>query len=299
MTISNALPGRRRPGRSWLRSLWLVLLLGAAVAHALAVPLAPIPKLDSPVVDTTGMLDAAQRARLTQQALQLQQRKGSQLQILVVPTTQPEDIADYTQRVFDQWSVGRKGVDDGVLLVVAKDDRRVRIQTGYGLEGAIPDITANRVIQEYLVPQFRNGDYAGGIAEASAALVGLIDGEPLPAPVGGNADAPDAPPPGVILIVVALAAIFISRVLRKAPLKIRMVICGVLGAGMAGLMTLSLLYAVFGFFVGMIVSVFPQNGGGRFTSGNGGGSRGGGFGSGGGWGGGGGRSGGGGASGSW
>ena len=104
----------------------------------------------------------------------------------MVPTTQPEDIAQYTTRVFDQWQIGRKGVDDGVLLVVAKDDRRVRIEPGYGLEGAIPDAIANRVIQEYLVPRFRAGDYAGGITDATAVLVKIVDGEALPAPVSSQ-----------------------------------------------------------------------------------------------------------------
>ncbi|PZT02809.1 TPM domain-containing protein, partial [Stenotrophomonas maltophilia] len=168
-----------------LATALLALLLWLPLA-AQAQQLAPVPALDSPVVDTTGTLDAAQKQALVQQALDLQQRKGSQLQVLVVPTTQPEDIAQYTTRVFDQWQIGRKGVDDGVLLVVAKDDRRVRIEPGYGLEGAIPDAIANRVIQEYLVPRFRAGDYAGGITDATAVLVKLIDGETLPAPVSGH-----------------------------------------------------------------------------------------------------------------
>jgi uncharacterized membrane protein YgcG len=159
-----------------LATALLALLLWLPLASH-AQQLAPIPALDSPVVDTTGTLDAAQKQALVQQAMDLQQRKGSQLQVLVVPTTQPEDIAQYTTRVFDQWQIGRKGVDDGVLLVVAKDDRRVRIEPGYGLEGAIPDAIANRVIQEYLVPRFRSGDYAGGITDATAVLVKLIDGE--------------------------------------------------------------------------------------------------------------------------
>jgi uncharacterized protein len=165
----------------------LLCLLGLGWAGALlAQQLAPIPPLDSPVVDTTGTLDMAQKQALEQQALALQQRKGSQLQVLIVPTTQPEDIAQYTTRVFDQWAIGRKGVDDGVLLVVARDDRRVRIEPGYGLEGAIPDAIANRVIQEYLVPHFRQDDYAGGITAATAVLVALIEGEALPAPVASN-----------------------------------------------------------------------------------------------------------------
>src|SRR5690606_39475925 len=100
----------------------------------------------------------------------------SRLQILMVPSTRQETIEQYTQRVFDQWKLGRKGVDEAVLLVVAKEDRTVRIQPGYGLEGAIPDITAGRVIREYLAPRFRQGDFVGGLEEASAQLVKLIDG---------------------------------------------------------------------------------------------------------------------------
>ncbi|MBN8225858.1 MAG: TPM domain-containing protein, partial [Xanthomonadales bacterium] len=151
------------------------------------MPEAAIPALDAAVVDTTGTLDAATRQRLEAPARALQQRKGSQLQVLVVPSTQPESIEQYALRVFEAWRLGRGGVDDGVLLVVAKDDRAVRIETGYGLEGAIPDAVANRVIQEYLVPKFRAGDYAGGIEDATAVLAGLVEGEPLPAPVSRNA----------------------------------------------------------------------------------------------------------------
>ena len=159
---------------AWL--LWLAWL------PAQAQSLAEIPALTSPVVDTTGTLSAEQKQPLEQQALALQQRKGSQLQVLLVSSTQPETIEQYAVRVFEHWKLGRKGIDDGVLLIVAKDDRAARIETGYGLEGAIPDAIANRVIQEYLVPKFREGDYAGGIADATGRLVQLIDGEPLPEP---------------------------------------------------------------------------------------------------------------------
>lgn len=166
-----------------LLGLCALLLPGWLLAQSQAA----IPALDSPVVDTTGTLDAATRAQLEAQARQLEAGKGSQLQILIVPSTAPEDIARYAQRAFDAWKLGRPGVDDGVLLVVAKDDRRVRIHTGYGLEGAIPDALARRIIQEYMVPRFRQQDYAGGILEASAQLVRLIEGEPLPEPVAAHA----------------------------------------------------------------------------------------------------------------
>ena len=133
-----------------LLALWLLCLPVMAGASK-----ATIPAFDSPVVDTTGTLDATSKQQLEQQSLALQQRKGSQLQVLLVPSTAPETIEQYAVRAFEQFKLGRKGVDDGLLLVVAKDDRKVRIEVGYGLEGAIPDITAGRVIQEYLVPKFR------------------------------------------------------------------------------------------------------------------------------------------------
>ncbi|MBN8791296.1 MAG: YgcG family protein [Stenotrophomonas nitritireducens] len=290
----------RIAGRMLLCCLMLV-----SAGSALAQALAPIPPLDSPVVDTTGTLDAAQRQALVQQALALQQRKGSQLQVLIVPSTQPEDIAQYTTRVFDQWSIGRKGVDDGVLLVVARNDRRVRIEPGYGLEGAIPDAIANRVIQEYLVPRFRDNDYAGGITEATAALVKLVDGEELPAPVASNRDPGDGDATFFVALFIGGFASMLARLLfarRSRPLK--GVLAALLGGG-AGWLLLSLagggIAAAAAFFLSLGgLSPGGFAGGGGFGRGGfgGGGFGGGGFG-GGGWSGGGGRSGGGGASGSW
>jgi len=294
------------------RRLFATLALLCACALAQAQQLAPIPALDTPVVDTTGTLDAATRQALEAQALALQQRKGSQLQVLMVPSTQPEDIAAYTQRVYDQWKLGRKGVDDGVLLVVARDDRRVRIQPGYGLEGAIPDATAERVIQEYLVPKFRAGDFAGGITDATAALAKLVDGEPLPAPMadnrsrGGNG--------GGDWLFALFAAFVVAQVARgifgRAPSPLR----GLLGAGAAGavawLIAQALLVGGIGAVIGLLLGLakaepgrYARHGGWGGLGGSGwggGGLGGGGFGGGGGgWSGGGGMSGGGGASGSW
>ena len=161
---------------------YLVFLLCLFVTSGVAAQLAPIPPLSAPVVDTTTTLTAGQQEQLNEQALALSRDKGSQLQVLIVPSTKPEDIAAYAQRVFDQWKLGRKGVDDGVLLVVAVKDRTLRIQTGYGLEGAIPDATAKRIIQEDIVPKFRANDYAGGIIAGTERLKRLIEGEALPPP---------------------------------------------------------------------------------------------------------------------
>lgn len=181
-----------------LRSLWLVVLLLTLClsAAAGAVDLPPIPPLDSPVVDTTGTLDAAARERLAARARALHERKGSQLQVLIVPTTAPGDIEQYSQRVFDAWKIGRPGVDDGVLVLVAKHDRAVRIQTGYGLEGVIPDAVAHRIIEEQIKPRFRTGDFAGGLDAATAALQKLIDEESLPPPKPSTAT-PDTGDPEV------------------------------------------------------------------------------------------------------
>jgi len=291
-----------------LRGLLLAWLLCLALP-AWAQREAAIPPLSSPVVDTTGTLDAAQKQALEAQALALQQRKGSQLQILMVPSTAPETIEQYTQRVFEQWQIGRKGVDDGVLLVVAKDDRRVRIEPGYGLEGAIPDAIANRVIQEYLAPRFRSNDYAGGLADASAALVTLIDGEALPAPVSTNR-VQGAPAGGnwtLALGIGLFAGMFLRGLLGWAPRPLRALLSGA-GAGVAAFLFTSLLVAsgaaaVVGLLVGLTSTgrggVFARNGGWGGGGGFGGGGGGGFGGGGGGWGGGGGRSGGGGASGGW
>ena len=283
----------------------LAALLCLPGAVALADALAPIPALDAPVVDTTGTLSAADVSRLQAQALDLQARKGSQLQILIVPTTAPESIEQYAQRVFDQWKLGRKGVDDGVLLLVAKDDHQARIQTGYGLEGAIPDITAGRVIQEYLVPKFRAGDFAGGLDDATAQLVRLIDGEALPAPMapsaghGGNGG-------GDKLFLLVFLLFFFRGLFGWLPTPVRMA----LFAGGAGLVAWLITHAVpwtgLAALVGLVIGALGASTG-RYARDSGwggwggGGSSGGGWsgGGGGGWSGGGGSSGGGGASGSW
>jgi len=290
------------------RALALAFLLFACLP-AWAQQAAAIPALTSPVVDTTGTLSAAQTQQLEQQALALQQSKGSQLQVLLVPSTQPETIEQYTQRVFDQWKLGRKGVDDAVMLVVAKDDRRVRIQPGYGLEGAIPDAIANRVIQEYLVPKFRAGDYGGGIVDATAQLVKLIEGEPLPPPVSDNRvrESDGSPDWMFALFAAFIAATIVRGMFGKAPKGLRSLFTGGAAGGVAWLLSSLIPLAGVAGLIGLIYGLtsassgrFARHGGwGGFGGGGGGwGGGGGGFG-GGGWSGGGGMSGGGGASGSW
>jgi uncharacterized protein len=152
-----------------------------------------VPQLTGRVVDLTGTLSSDQIAAQTQRLKDLQTRKGSQIAVLIVPTTQPETIEQYSIRVAEAWKIGRKKIDDGALLVVAKNDHKLRIEVGYGLEGALTDVTARRIIDEVIVPQFRRGDFSGGIAAGITRMIGVIDGEPLPAPAPEASHASDPP----------------------------------------------------------------------------------------------------------
>ncbi|SAL02698.1 lipoprotein [Caballeronia arationis] len=141
-----------------------------------------IPNLTARVTDETATLTAEQRASLEQTLQAFEAKKGSQISVLIVPTTQPETIEQYSMRVVEQWKLGRKRVDDGALLIVAKSDRALRIEVGYGLEGALNDATSNRIINEIIVPKFRQGDFYGGIAAGVGGIMNVINGEPLPPP---------------------------------------------------------------------------------------------------------------------
>jgi uncharacterized protein len=298
----------------------LHLLLAGLLAVCLLAPMAAaraevaVPVLKARVTDLTGTLTAQQTQQLEAKLAALEQRKGAQVVLLMLPSTQPDDIADYATRVFDRWKIGRKGVDDGVLVVVAKDDHRAMIETGYGLEGAIPDAAASRIIREYMSPKFRVGDFYGGLNDAIGALTRLVDGEPLPPPLQG----PQPNPGGVAhghdwftgLIVGWIALVWARGMLRRVSRLPRAGIVGgvtgVLAWLFSGLWPLGLALGAIGLLVGMtggIGGAFARHGssggwGGGF--GGWGGSGGGGFGGGGGgFGGGGGSTGGGGASGSW
>jgi uncharacterized protein len=165
-----------------LRRLGLALLLAAAAGLALAQDLVPVPALSARVIDETGTLSTEQRRALSDKLQAIEAQHGSQVVVLMVPTTKPEDIADYTQRVGDAWKIGRRDVGDGLLVVVAKGDRRMRIAPAKALEGAVPDLAAKRIIDEQMVPAFRQNDYAGGLNLAVDALAARIAGEGLPEP---------------------------------------------------------------------------------------------------------------------
>ena len=163
------------------RVLVFVFALLAGVL-ALAQDVLPVPELTARVVDQTGTLDAIQRKGLEEKLAAFEQRKGSQMVVLLVPTTQPEDIASYANRVANAWKIGRKDVGDGILVVVAKEDRKVRIEVAKTLEGAVPDLAAKQVIDDAITPRFRQGDFAGGLQAGVDQLIARVQGEPLPAP---------------------------------------------------------------------------------------------------------------------
>lgn len=157
------------------------LLACLAALGAFGQNLQPIPDV-ARVTDLTGTLTADQQAALEEKLRGFEARKGAQLAVLIVPTTEPEAIEQYGIRVAEAWQLGREKVDDGALLIVAKDDREMRIEVGYGLEGALPDATANRIIEDTVAPLFRQGDYYGGINAGLDQMMRVIEGEPLPEP---------------------------------------------------------------------------------------------------------------------
>jgi uncharacterized protein len=295
--------------------IFLCFFLLVATAQAQDSGLQAIPAFSNYVVDTTGTLDQGQQQALIAKIDALAKSKGSQIGVLLVPTTQPEDIAAYAIRVFDAWKLGRKDVNDGVLLLVAKNDHHVFIQTGRGLEGAIPDITAARVIREYITPKFRANDFAGGINDAVDALTKLIQGEQLPPPLTNDRDLRKHGNGSNGVFNAALFALFAILWARgmfgRLPGVARGGLVGVVGGGAAwllsgGVVPLAIGLGAVGLILGFLGggaggfanrggwSVFPGGFGGGGFGGGGFGGGGGGFG-----GGGGGDSGGGGASGSW
>lgn len=258
----------------------------------------PVPPFTAFVTDLTNTLSPDQRATLEQDLSAFSQRKGSQIAVLLVPTTEPEPIEQYALRVAEAWKLGRKGVDDGVLFLVAKDDRAMRIEVGYGLEGVIPDAVAKRIISEIVTPYFKQGDVYGGVDAAVERLIRLIDGEPLPAPERRDRQWSGAEDLLPMFIMGALVLGLVLRGLfgRLAGASLTAGIGGLLVWVMLGSLLLGLVAAVIAFFLTLVMGTPLGRGG---YGGRVGGAMLGGGGFGGGFGGGGGSFGGGGASGRW
>ncbi len=196
------------------------LLLACALGwSALAPAQVPIPPLTGHVIDQTGTLTAEQRASLEQTLTAFEAKKGSQLAVLMIASSAPEAIEPFALRVAEQWKLGRKKIDDGAILVVAKGDRAMRIEVGYGLEGALNDLTSKRIISETILPRFKSQDFYGGITAGVGQMMRVIDGEPLPAPsnkpTGGVGDVQQYAP---VLFILALAVGGVLRAtLGKLP----------------------------------------------------------------------------------
>ena len=215
-----------RGARAALRS---ALLIAGVFACFSTKAQTPVPELHQRVTDLTATLTGEQVATLDDELASLEARKGAQIGVLMLATLTPpadvpasaDDIETFATRVFERWKLGRKGVDDGVLLIVVKNDHKVRIEVGYGLEGAIPDAAAARIIREYVTPKFREGDYYAGIHDATTTLARLIDGEPLPAPLEGTraADSQQPPAPWWAALFVAAFASLMLGFLLAATLK--------------------------------------------------------------------------------
>lgn len=285
----------------WLGFLLASFLLGTAQAEV------AIPPLKQRVTDLTSTLDASQIQALEAKLAAFEKAKGSQIAVLILPTTQPEVIEQFAIRVVEAWKLGRKGVDDGVLLLVAKDDRKLRIEVGYGLEGALNDATAKRIVAEVISPAFKQGDFYGGIDAGVNSIIKVIDGEPLPPPASGgqvqDSDSDDLSNLlGIGFVIFMMGNIILRQMLGRLPSGL--LVGGAIGA-IAWFMLLSMGIAVVVGVVAFVLSLMfgSSSGGSAMPVGWGGGGGGGSWGSGSGgssWGGGGGGDfGGGGASGDW
>ena len=286
---------------AWWRTARAGLLACALgwTTHAMAQ--VPVPALRGHVTDLTATLSEEQKAALEQTLTAFEARKGSQLAVLMVPSTAPEAIEQFAIRVAEKWKLGRQRVDDGAILVVAKDDRAVRIEVGYGLEGALNDLTSKRIVDETILPRFKAQDFPGGISAGLAQMMSVVDGEPLPAP--SNLPARGTGPVQQYLPVLFIVALAVGGVLRATLGKVpgALVTGGVVGV-LAWLVVGALSMALGAGVIALVVTWLGAGMSGRGMGGLGGyygGGRGSGGGGGGGFSGGGGGFGGGGASGRW
>ena len=256
-----------------MRSFVAAVLLGVAAAAAFAQGVLPVPPLTGRVVDQTATLTPAQAEALAGKLAAIETAQGAQVVILIVPTTAPEDIASFAQRVGEQWKVGRREVGDGLVIVVAKNDRSVQIQVAKALQGAVPDIAAGRIISQQIVPAFRAGDYAGGLNSAVDRIGERIASEGLPAPKstrpgGSSRGLPsggfDIQSIGIFLFIgVPILGGILSRVMGR---KLGALATGAAVGGLGWLLTTSLLIAggagVVALFLVGVMGVGSSRGGG-------------------------------------
>jgi uncharacterized protein len=246
-------------------ALAALALLGLSVAAAAQVP---VPRFEALVMDLTGTLTAQQQAALDDKLTALQSRKGSQLAVLVVPTTEPEDIAQFGIRVTTAWKVGREKEDDGAVLIVAKNDRTLRIEVQYGLEGALTDAICGRIINDTIVPLFKQGDFYGGINAGVDQMIKVVEGEALPPPdtAWKGRSHRDFPAPAFLFVAFAVLSV-LRNLIGRGPASI---FAGLAGAGIGWWITSHLLGVIVGGVGGLVLGLLLGGFGG---SGGGGGGR--------------------------
>lgn len=259
--------------RHWVRALSALLVMAGLLAAGREVLAQRALPAVARVVDETGTLSPAQQAALAGKLADFEQRKGSQIAVVLIASTEPESIEEFSIRLGEAWKLGRKGVDDGVILVVAMKDRRMRIEVGYGLEGALPDAMAKRIIAEIMTPRFRRGDFYGGIQASVDRIIAIIEGEALPAAqgrTGRSGGGGGGGGIGALLVLALLGAVLLMRLLGHAVPRARPALSVGLG-GLAGglvwfLLGSVLVAAVFGVaaaFIGLAMSSATWSGPGR------------------------------------
>jgi uncharacterized protein len=244
----------------------VIVALSMVLASAASADVA-VPPLSGRVVDQTGTLSSGDIASLNQTLKSLEARKGSQIAVLIVPTTEPETIEQYSIRVAEAWKIGRKKIDDGALLIVAKDDHHLRIEVGYGLEGSLTDVTAHRIIDEVITPKFKAGDFAGGISAGLDRMIKVIDGEPLPLPAPPHWQDSGTPDLSGLLNPFVLFGVFIAGAILRALLGrlVGAAATGAVAALVAWLIVSSIIAAL---LVGAIAFVFFMFGDGSLSTGS-------------------------------
>ena len=249
--------------RRLLAGVGLALTLGFS---GLASAQVAVPLLAGHVTDLTATLTPAQKESLEQTLAAFEARKGSQLAVLLLPTTAPEGIDQYALRVAEQWKIGRAKVDDGAILVVAKDDRTLRLEVGYGLEGALSDIVSKRIISDTIVPRFKQGDYYGGIDAGVAQIIRVVDGEALPAPASQRTQGPDDLRqmfPFLLIVVLVVGGVLRNTIGKLAGSVVTGALVGVLAWLLLGAVLLAVL-------AGLVATVVTLLGGGAVLRGIGG-----------------------------
>ncbi|HWV06531.1 YgcG family protein [Ralstonia sp.] len=238
-----------------LRFLRGLLILTAALLALGAFADVPVPSLTARVTDLTGTLTRAQLASLEQKLQQFEAEKGSQIAVLMVPTSEPETIEQYSIRVVEQWKLGRKGTDDGALLIIAKDDHTVRIEVGYGIEGVLTDAISSRIIREDIIPRFKEGNFFGGVDAGIDRIMSVIRGEALPPPKHASSEGAEAIRqllPAILVLTVVLGGALRAFLGRGAGAVVTGGVVGVIGWLLSGAIFVGLMAGAVALFFTLV-----------------------------------------------